>query len=579
MKQTGNPPSTWRKPLAEAAVLGLLVLLLQAVAGRGFGPHWDSWYYYDITERYSQWISSWWDGGDVPPLSDVRWYFGGEPQHPPLAKWCGAVTHALFKDLLGPLNSCRLAVELISALWCSAMFLFLRPRVGRGLALLGSALFLGSPRFFLHSCLFSIDGFIGALYGLCLLSFLFWDRGWRGKVVVYIALTLGFLTKLQAYYLVPTLLLWVVVKKLRVDSEQEPRTSSLSSEICKAVGIVVLAGATSFAAWPALWIDFPNGFQGYLDFITGHGNVPVLYFGEVYRGEESPPWHYPWVFTAIAVPLWLTIPAVAWLGRMIFRSFRKSYPDRTELLLWVGVLIPLAVSSLPQAPKFDGIRHLLPAYAPLVLLAALELAFWWRVAENRLFASWGKPVRNSLLVALAVLILLPTLRVYPYNLVYYSPLIGGTKGAREKGFDLEYLSVAMHRINPALWNVAKSRNLILGAACNAANVNLAADGWVNLPERSDLWDFKLVNDPPHVAAIQDAMTNGVAVFAIISSRYSDLGPAAHLVLKEVEPIARIEYDGERLFSLHPITAEWLKELPTKLKAGGQDLNAGTRYSR
>ena len=105
-----------------------------------------------------------------------------------------------------------------------------------------------------------------------------------------------------------------------------------------------------------------------------------------------------------------------------------------EILLWLGMLFPLLVSSMPQAPKYDGIRLLLSAYGPMTLLAALEISRWWNWGIDRYGEKISGMIRSALLGLLMLLVLLPTLRIYPHNLVYYSPLIGGPKGAHSAGF-------------------------------------------------------------------------------------------------------------------------------------------------
>jgi hypothetical protein len=308
--------------------------------------------------------------------------------------------------------------------------------------------------------------------------------------------------------------------------------------------------------WPALWLDFPKGLSVYLQFIAKHSNIPVLYFGHLYVAQETPPWHYPWVFTLLAVPLTLTLPAIArGIRGMVHCAGKRDLGIRPEeLLLWMGFFVPMLVSSLPHAPKYDGIRLLLPAYGPLALLAALEVGAWWKSLEARVLHRTSPVLRGVLLLALGVLVLIPSLRVYPYNLVYYSPLIGGTSGAREAGFDLDYLGVSMYQLNPVLAKHARPGDIVLLAGCNAVVRGPDKEGWVPFPRGAEPVDFKL---------IRDVRTDVRQVFAIISSRYGDLGPEALQVLEEIPPLAKVEYRGERLFSLHRISAEFVARLPDR----------------
>jgi hypothetical protein len=588
-----------RASLLEAALVSAAALGLLIVLGRGFGPYWDSWVYFAPAEKFSRWISSWWDGGQVPPMTEWRYYWPDEQKHPPLMEVGAGFFHALFRRELGNLGSCNLIISFFAALWCGAACLFLKHHLGRKLALLGLALAAGSPQFWVHAVILNIDGLIAAVYGMALLVFLFWDRGWRGKAAAYGILTLGFLTKLQAFYLVPILAGWAGWTAYRRSQEspdvRAPR--EVIRELSLALGVAFLASLTTFVLWPCLWLDFPKGLETYLQFMTHHSNVPVLYFGTLYKGDAIPPWHYPWVFTAIGLPPVLVAPVLVRAGRMIWNAFPKrqqhnsplplvilseakdlvsvkptveveilrSAPNdrlrdqwpfqpsavQGECLLWAGMLVPLLVSSLPQAPKYDGIRLLLPAYGPLVLLSALEIGVWWKALQHGFLASLSKGVQTAVLVCAGVLVVLPTARIYPYNLVYYSPLIGGVQGARLLGFELDYLGVSMHRLNPKLNEVAKAGDVLLLAGCNAVVGEAGKEGWPPIPRGMAVIDFKLVREINYESR---------SVFAIISSRYGDLTPDAQRVLELVPPLDTVTYRGERLFSLHRITKEFVQTL-------------------
>lgn len=527
--------------------------------GRAFGPYWDSWYYFHHAEPFSRWISSWWTGEPVPPLSDLRTYFPEEDMHPPLMVYGAGFLHALFHRILGNLGSCRLIIILFSGLWCGAFYLFLRNRAGRALALAGLALLAGCPRFWVHAVLLNIDGLVASIYGLALLSFLCWDHGWKGKAVIWSMLTLGFLTKLQAFYLIPILGLWVSLRAWNTNLSLpfSARLLVIFREWLKVGLVVVLALSAAFLAWPSLWIDFPDGLVRYLRFITRHSNVPVLYFGTLYKGDSIPPWHYPWIYTALALsplPILLILSRAcrkAW-NRM---SHNQHHPNPVDPLLWIGFITPLLVSSLPMAPKYDEVRLLLPAYGPMFLLAAQELAWWYGRFENSIKAWIRIPYRRLIVLGISVFILLPSIRIYPYNLVYFSPIIGGVSGAREKGFDLEYLGVSTHFLNPTLQKVARGGDILLMAGCNSLVYENGPEGWPPIPPGLYPVDFKL---------LREVSFEKRSVFAILSSRYGDLGPEAHLVLKKIPPLATVEYEGERLFSLHRITPDFVKELPDEL---------------
>jgi 4-amino-4-deoxy-L-arabinose transferase-like glycosyltransferase len=570
----------------EACVLGIVLLCVLVPIGKGFGVYWDTWIYHDRAMRWSDWFRSWTRPETLhEPLANLRYYFPpDQPRHPPLLEVGGGFLNALFRGSVGNVSSARVFVEVFAVLWSVASYLFLAPRVGRALALVGVLLYWGSPRFVVHAVLYAIDGLIAAVYGLALLSFLLWDRGWKGKALVFFTLLLGFLTKLQAYYLAPLLLLWIWLKRReRVADAQEvarrPTCRELGAhspgkwvsglppwwkEWGVGAAIILLAVLAQFLLWPALWLDFPKGLTTYFDFITQHTNIPVLYFDTLYREDLMPPWHYPWVFTAIALPLSLTVPVVVRAVRKILTLLKRKAAagaSSEETLLWAGMLVPLLASSLPQAPKYDGVRLLLPAYGPLALLAALEIADWARRLASQKVIPLSTLIRFVLCFALAVLVLLPSLAMYPFNIVYYSPLIGGVRGAREAGFDLDYLGIAANRLNPTFQKEARPGYVLLSAGFNGLVDQRAADEWVPIPRNpAFLTPLRYV---PGVREylLEEMRTKDTRVFAIVSSRYSGLIEEAYRILEEIPPLDTVEFQGIRLFSLHRLPVEFIDSFP------------------
>ncbi len=552
-----------KKTLVEAAFLGLILFIAVVILGRGFGPYWDSWFYYDQAARWGAWFASWWGGAEARSLlSEPEWYFPDQTEyarHPPFLEIGGGFFNALFGNTIGQLSSCRLIVEFFAAFFSAACYVFLKPRCGRGLAVLGVLLFWGSPRFFLHAVLFAIDGLIAAVYGLALLSFLLWDRGRWGKAVISASLVLGLLTKLQSLYLFPILFLWIGWNVFSRSDREGTWTKQLAIEWGKAAALSAGVFLTAFLLWPANWMNWPEGIKAYLEFITRHSNIPVLYFGTLYVSESHPPWHYPWVYTMIAIPLWVTLPVVVRAIRFGVAVPQKRFMDYyfEELLLWLGMLFPLLVSSMPEAPKYDGIRLLLPAYGPMTLLAALEISRWWKWGMDRHGEKLSRMIQSALLGLLMLLVLLPTLRIYPHNLVYYSPLIGGPKGAHAAGFELEYLGVTLHHLNPVLAENARPGDILLLAGANAMVRPDPKESWPPFPNGILVADFKLLNEfDEHFGGFNFKRQQ---VFAILSSRYADLRETGELVLEKIPPLAMVEYEGERLFSLHRIPESFAKE--------------------
>jgi hypothetical protein len=201
----------------------------------------------------------------------------------------------------------------------------------------------------------------------------------------------------------------------------------------------------------------------------------------------------------------------------------------------------------------------------MVLLAAFELHKAWQTCVHYFLSRYSPLLRGSLITLISFLIILTTVRIYPYNLVYFTPLISGTSGAQKAGFDLEYLGVTMQQLNPALQKVTQPGDILLFGGCNAVARDMELDGWPSIPQNRVVIDFKLLYQEPYASKLRQIVASTPRqAYAILSSRYGDLGEAARLILAEIPPIAQVTYQNERLFSLHRLPDEWISNLPERL---------------
>lgn len=135
------------------------------------------------------------------------------------------------------------------------------------------------------------------------------------------------------------------------------------------------------------------------------------------------PWYYIPKWILITSPLFFSagfcilIPSALYL-------FRR-YDRRILLFLIFSACFPVFFVILKKSILYDGWRHLMFAYPPLVILTAMAWDQLLRVLEKPLS-------RAAVLGVLAVFCLEPALwmvRNHPNQYVYFSPLIGGLKGA------------------------------------------------------------------------------------------------------------------------------------------------------
>ncbi|HQY92048.1 glycosyltransferase family 39 protein [Caldilinea sp.] len=301
------------------------------------------------------------------------------------------------------------------------------------------------------------DGFVASFIFLALIYFFAWlyaGQRRRDLVISGVVMGLAWLTKTPAALLVPIAGVLVAAQGWRVwrrrhrtlpddpygDADEiaaqrggsplAPRPSQLM------IGYMlwgVIAVATFFLLWPAMWVD-PAGsllrmateMEAYVE---GHVN-PNFFWGQ----PTADPGFF---FYAVAL-FFRTTPGVliGLVAAAVFYvrrdwTFAELRTRRTVRAFTFFVLVFVAAMTVP-AKKFD--RYILPVFLALDVLAALGwLALSqlpWRVDAT----AWQRRLRviSPTAALLTVAFLLHgvfTVLTYPYYLTYYNPLAGGARTA------------------------------------------------------------------------------------------------------------------------------------------------------
>jgi hypothetical protein len=160
-------------------------------------------------------------------------------------------------------------------------------------------------------------------------------------------------------------------------------------------------------------------------------DIQIIYFGQTY--EYSLPWHNGWVLLGITVPV--TILLAAAIG--IVWGLGQVRSDRLPLYFLLQFLTLPVLRMLPKTPAHDGVRLFLPTFFFLAAFAGWGTTALARELSRR--ARLPAPIAVSLVAAL---VLAPAAfelaRIHPFELSYYNLLIGGPRGAWQRGFELTY---------------------------------------------------------------------------------------------------------------------------------------------
>jgi hypothetical protein len=185
-------------------------------------------------------------------------------------------------------------------------------------------------------------------------------------------------------------------------------------------------------------------------------------------------WHYPLVLTLAVVPTTITIAYFAGMARVLRgpaagqnaslvvstsgregaasvqgarRTPEAASQHRYGYYILLNALVPLAIPVLGLQALYSGERHFMPVFPYLAMLAgvgfvtileALEQRLPFRFAGEKASRQW----QRLLLIGLAILLLAPPvvsiIRLHPYELSYYSEIVGGLPGAVRLGLETTF---------------------------------------------------------------------------------------------------------------------------------------------
>jgi hypothetical protein len=158
--------------------------------------------------------------------------------------------------------------------------------------------------------------------------------------------------------------------------------------------------------------------------------IQIIYFGQIY--EYSVPWHNAWVLMGITVPVVMLAAGV--IG--ILWAIGQIRRDRLPFYFVIHFLTWPLIRMLPT-PAHDGVRLFLPTFFFLAAFAG-----WGTVWVADVLARGVRVPAWLTRVALAGAVLgssaFALYRIHPYELSYYNELIGGPRGAWERGFEFSY---------------------------------------------------------------------------------------------------------------------------------------------
>jgi len=435
-----SKPRTNRKQILIGLALACVTLLVIVATLNDVGITWDEPLYIKASHGYTSWLGVLKQGllhGDLrTPFSDEEIVRGWMPHptlelHPPLGKLLSGLTWRAFRSALGNISAHRLSNAALFSLLVAMAFWMVASAYDTASGLFAALSLLLMPRMFLHAHLANIDTTVAITWFLAM--YVFWKcesrKGWLPVLLMGVAYGLALATKMNAIVMPGVWALWVLLFRRNW-------RALLKVALTTAIGIGVFV-----ALWPWLYHDTANRLVYYVLMASRFKDRPQFYLGQTL---PHVPWHYPFVITLAVVPLAITVMYLLGAFRVVARNGER-HVDETGWLLILNALAPLLFAATGFQAAYSGERHFIPAYPYLACLAGVgfglaldALSKAWQRAHEHANVTRVRWVLGLLLALLLAAPLVSIVRLYPYELSYYSELVGGLPGATRLGLETTF---------------------------------------------------------------------------------------------------------------------------------------------
>lgn len=283
-----------------------------------------------------------------------------------------------------------------------------------------------------------LDGLMSTLFFLSLLAYFSFlkDRKILDLAVSGVAAGLCWLTKSPGFFLGVLIVLFALVSLWQNRNAVQNWLSARNAwrYIYPILIWGAIAGMVFVVLWPAMWVAPVDTLKNVILHAQEYaeaGHDSAVFFNGNLIEDGNLGWNYfyfyPYTF------LWRSTP-VALAGLLIFvwGYVKRKKPLDDGQRRWIAVGLALSAGLFMffmtfGLKKFD--RYVLPAYLPLDLLAGLG---WTALVYWLLEQTSNRVLRVVVYLGLAAVLAFQaflTIKVYPYYIDYYNPLLGGPRQA------------------------------------------------------------------------------------------------------------------------------------------------------
>jgi hypothetical protein len=118
---------------------------------------------------------------------------------------------------------------------------------------------------------------------------------------------------------------------------------------------------------------------------------------------------------------------------VVLRGFKEKH--KLAIFIFIWFFLPILRVSLPDAGIYGGVRQIMEYIPAMAILSGIGAVMLRKVLINKLKITDSKKsslIISIILIALFIPITLKLASIHPNESVYFNPLIGGLKGAKEQ---------------------------------------------------------------------------------------------------------------------------------------------------
>lgn len=423
------------------------VFSLVALTASHYGLTWDEPNYFHASNLEIRWLVE--SGknllkGDIAmSLRDdvIRSAWHWDPYHvphPPFSRILSGLAETIFSPIVDKFTAYRLAPALFFALLTAVMYSWMASLFDRATGFFAALSLVLIPNLFGFAHFAVTDMPLAVMWFLTLYCFWRGLENWRWSLVLGVVWGLALSTKFPALVIPIPLLLWAHLYR------RPFYANNLFS-------MIFLSPLIMIASQPYLWHQTSRRILEFLYDGLSRGYRPetnfAIFFLNKIHATSTVPWYYPSFMTVVTVPETILLLSLTGALALFWVKPRRQV---MVLFLFNAVLI-LVMGLLPGAVLHDVNRLMLPVLPCLVGLAGsgfFLLVRYLKESCQKIPALQAIRYLPAKLVGIVYALALfpPGFDLYlyhPYELSYYNRLVGGLRGAYERGLEVTYFMEAM----------------------------------------------------------------------------------------------------------------------------------------